>query len=174
MNYRELITTFFIFFLIRFTIYSQPKAVNRDKYRIHITYTEEKIVIDGLLNENIWQIAEKVNHFQRVTPTDTGYAIAQTEVMVGYDESNLYVGAICYDPTPGKRPIQSLRRDFTFMGNDNFACFSTLIMIKPMVLAFTCLLPEHNTIILDMMVTSSTSHGIQSGNRLLKATTTAG
>jgi len=123
MNYKNLITTVLIFSFIKFTIYSQSRAVNRDKYRIHITYTEEKIVIDGLLNENVWKIAEKVNHFQRVTPTDTGYAIAQTEVMVAYDKLNLYVGAICYDPTPGKRPIQSLRRDFTFMGNDNFALF---------------------------------------------------
>ena len=58
-----------------------------------------------------------------MTPTDTGFAIAQTSVMVAYDESNIYLAAICYDPTPGKRPVQSLRRDFSFMGNDNFAVF---------------------------------------------------
>jgi hypothetical protein len=43
--------------------------------------------------------------------------------MVAHDEANIYLAAICYDPTPGKRPVQSLRRDFTFMGNDNFAVF---------------------------------------------------
>jgi len=117
----SLLSLFFI--LNDAVLLGQHKAVNRDRYRIHITYTEEKITIDGLLEENIWQIAEKAVNFQRVTPTDTGYAIAQTVAMIAYDKNNIYVGAICYDPTPGKRPVQSLRRDFTFQGNDNFAVF---------------------------------------------------
>jgi hypothetical protein len=101
----------------------QSKAINRGKYTIHINEVSDKINIDGLLDEETWKSAEKTGKFQRVTPTDTGYAKAQTSVMVSHDESNIYVAALCYDPTPGKRPIQSLRRDFTFMGNDNFAIF---------------------------------------------------
>ena len=101
----------------------QSKAVNRGKYQIHIGHTDEKIDLDGILDEETWKNAEGTGKFQRVTPTDTGYAIAQTRVMVAYDDANLYLAAICYDPTPGKRPVQSLRRDFTFMGNDNFALF---------------------------------------------------
>ena len=104
-------------------LYCHSKAMNRDKYQIHITRIDEKINLDGLLDEKVWQVAEKSGKFQRVTPTDTGFAIAQTTVMVAYDESNIYLAAVCYDPSPGKRPIQSLRRDFTFQGNDNFALF---------------------------------------------------
>lgn len=111
------------FCLITPYLYSQSKAVNRDKYIIHIKEISDKINLDGLLDEETWKAAEKTGKFQRVTPTDTGFAKAQTTVMVAHDESNVYLGAICYDPTPGKRPIQSLRRDFTFMGNDNFAVF---------------------------------------------------
>jgi hypothetical protein len=33
-----------------------------------------------------------------VTPIDTGYAIAKTTVVITYDKSNIYVGAVCYDP----------------------------------------------------------------------------
>ena len=29
----------------------------------------------------------------------------------------------CFDPTPGKRPVESLRRDFNFGKNDNFLVF---------------------------------------------------
>ena len=101
----------------------QSKAVNRDKYNIHINETSDKITLDGLLDEDLWKNAEKTGRFQRVTPTDTGFAKAQTMVMVAHDNSNIYLAAICYDPTPGKRPVQSLRRDFTFMGSDNFAVF---------------------------------------------------
>ena len=79
--------------------------------------------IDGILDEEPWQTAEKLTRFHTVTPTDTGFAKAQTEVMITYDETNFYVAAICYDPTPGKRPIESLRRDYTFSKNDNFMFF---------------------------------------------------
>jgi Domain of unknown function (DUF5916) len=116
-----------IFFLIIITsgivLYGQPKGINRDKYRIHIKQTSEKINIDGILDENSWSTAEPTGKFQRVTPTDTGYAIAQTVVRLTYDELNLYVGIICYDPTPGKRPVESLRRDYNFLKNDNFMIF---------------------------------------------------
>jgi len=123
MKYYKILLIITILHLGNVIIFCQSGAVNRDKYRIHITYTDERMDIDGLLDEEIWQIAEKTGKFQHVTPTDTGYAIAQTEAMVAYDESNIYIGAVCYDPTPGKRPITSLRRDFNFQGNDNFAVF---------------------------------------------------
>ena len=77
---------------------AQSKAVNRDKYNIKIAPTQEKINVDGLLDEDIWKNAEKSGKLQRVTPTDTGYAIAQTSVMIAHDESNIYVSAICLDP----------------------------------------------------------------------------
>ncbi len=105
------------------TLFSQPQGVNREKHRIHIKHTAEKISVDGVFDEETWKSAERSGKLARVTPTDTGYAIAQTEVMLSYDELNIYIAAICYDPTPGKRIIQSLRRDFNFGSNDNFMIF---------------------------------------------------
>ncbi len=101
----------------------QSTGVNREKYRISIKQTSEKMNIDGVLDEESWKRAERTGKFQRVTPTDTGYAIAQTEVMLTYDELNFYVGIICWDLTPGKRPVESLRRDYNFSRNDNFMLF---------------------------------------------------
>ena len=102
------------------TLYSQTKAVNREKYRINISHTDEQIKVDGLLNEESWQGTERAGNFTRVTPVDTGFAVAQTVVYITYDKSYLYVGAVCFDPLPGKRPVESLRRDFEFNRNDNF------------------------------------------------------
>ncbi|HLN54738.1 MAG TPA: DUF5916 domain-containing protein [Bacteroidales bacterium] len=99
---------------------AQTKAVNRDKYRIHILPSNGEMSIDGLLDENSWQHCDSAKNFTRVTPVDTGYAVAQTSVIITYDKSNIYIGAVCYDPTPGKRPVESLRRDFEFNKNDNF------------------------------------------------------
>ncbi len=112
-----------IFLLCSFKLFSQNKGINRDKYRIGISKTDEDIHVDGILDETAWLNSEKAGHFQRVLPTDTGYAIAQTEVKLTYNESTLFVGIICYDPSPGKRPVESLRRDFNFQKNDNFVVF---------------------------------------------------
>lgn len=101
-------------------LFAQQKAVNRDKYRINISHTDEPVKIDGILDEKIWQLSEVAKDFTRVTPTDTGFAIAQTSVVITYDDNNIYIGAVCYDPTPGKRVVESLRRDFEFNKNDNF------------------------------------------------------
>lgn len=119
--------TFFRFFLPAALLFlagqflsGQDKAFNREKYRIHISPANEPIRIDGLLDEASWKVAETAKEFTRVTPTDTGFAYAQTAVLVTYDDHNLYIAAICYDPTEGRRVIQSLRRDFEFNFNDNF------------------------------------------------------
>jgi hypothetical protein len=104
-------------------LFSQTEGINRDKYRINISETNAQINVDGLLDEPVWFSTDIANHFHRVLPTDTGFAIAQTEVRVTYTESTLYIGIVCYDPTPGKRPVESLRRDFAFGKNDNFIVF---------------------------------------------------
>ena len=119
-------TTIAVIILVLFSeayVMSQTRGINRDQYRISIRKTDNPINIDGVLDEEPWMTAERTTEFQRVTPTDTGMAIAKTEVMLTYDKSNLYLGIICHDPTPGKRPVESLRRDFSFMNNDNFMFF---------------------------------------------------
>ena len=40
--------------------------------------------------------------------------------MVAYDETSIYLGITNFDPTPGKRPVESYRRDWSFNSNDNF------------------------------------------------------
>jgi hypothetical protein len=82
--------------------------------------TDQVFKIDGILDEELWSKAEKTSPFFRITPIDTGYAIAQTEVMVAYDDAFIYMGIICYDPSPGRRPAESYRRDWSFNRNDNF------------------------------------------------------
>jgi hypothetical protein len=101
----------------------QSKGINREKYRINISETNNTINVDGILDESVWKTAETTSQFHRVTPTDTGFAISQTEVRLTYTESALYVGITCFDNLPGKRPVESLRRDFSFGKNDNFILF---------------------------------------------------
>ncbi len=112
-----------ILLLCSSTLFGQIKGVNREKYRIGIVKTADHITIDGILDEPVWQSAGRAGQFHRVLPTDTGFAEARTEVRLTYNESTLFVGIVCHDPTPGKRPVESLRRDFAFLKNDNFIVF---------------------------------------------------
>jgi hypothetical protein len=121
-RYSHFLTTA-VFLSFNIILFGQSKGINREKYRINISETSSTINIDGILDEPVWLSADKASHFQRVLPTDTGYAVAQTEVKVLYTESTLYLGIVCFDPSPGKRPVESLRRDFSFMKNDNFIVF---------------------------------------------------
>lgn len=123
MRYFSLLLLVVLLFSGKTFLFAQSNGINREKYRIHISKTDKPIKLDGIFDEEPWLTAERIGNFRRVTPTDTGYAFAQTEVMVTYDQNNLYIAAICYDSVPGKRPIQSLRRDFNFSSNDNFMFF---------------------------------------------------
>ncbi len=114
---------FLLFTISSLNIFSQVHGINRQKQKIHINRISEEIQIDGILDELVWSRAEKAKDFQRVLPTDTGLAKAKTEVMLAYDQTYLYIGIICHDSIRGKRPVESLRRDFKFGKNDNFIAF---------------------------------------------------
>jgi len=102
------------------TNFGQTTPINREAYKLQAKKTDQLIEIDGILDEPIWSQCERTTPFYRILPIDTGYAQAQTEVMIAYDETNIYMGIICHDTLPGKRPAESLRRDWSFGSNDNF------------------------------------------------------
>ena len=104
-------------------LWAQSNTPNRAGYRIHISQTQAPMRVDGLLDEPPWQTAERATHFTRVLPIDTGLASSPSEVMLTYDERFLYLAVIFHDTLPGARPVESLRRDFTFGRNDNFLLF---------------------------------------------------
>ena len=58
---------------------------------LHIQKTEQAITVDGILNETVWQQAEKAKDFFISTPIDTAFAKSKTEVMLTYDDKNLYI-----------------------------------------------------------------------------------
>ena len=113
-----------LYILIGFSLLqAQSEPVNRATFRIDIAATDEEVVIDGELSETVWENAATAKNFFRITPIDTGLATTKTEVKLAYNDDLLFVGIICYDKVLGKRPVESLRRDFSFPKNDNFIIF---------------------------------------------------
>ena len=85
---------------------------------ITIAKTNTPIVIDGILDEEAWQTADKATDFHKQYPADDTTAFTQTEVSLTYDDHNLYVGITCYDKLEGNYIVESLRRDFNDRNND--------------------------------------------------------
>jgi len=91
-----------------------------DGKSLEAKFTEEKIVLDGKLNEEVWQKAAKLNQFTQRELFVGEPASERTEVAVLYDEHNLYIGVWCYDSEPDKIVAKELRRDFSYGLDDNF------------------------------------------------------
>ena len=92
-------------------------------YQYHIRRAASKIVVDGNGDEPAWQQADSAANFQMVLPMDTSLAKIPTVVRMTYDDRNLYILAVCYTNIPGPNMVESLKRDFSFVKNDNFIFF---------------------------------------------------
>ena len=92
-------------------------------YKIHAKKLEGTIKLDGVIDEEDWLKAEKADNFFMVLPYDTGHSAAKSEIRMAYDEKAFYLSLIFHDTIPGKRPVESLRRDWMFNNNDNFLFF---------------------------------------------------
>ncbi|HRH43305.1 MAG TPA: carbohydrate binding family 9 domain-containing protein, partial [Pyrinomonadaceae bacterium] len=66
-------------------------------------------VIDGKLDDEVWKQATVFKDLIQTQPGDNIPASKRTEVYVGYDESNLYVGFKCWDEKDKIRASVTLR-----------------------------------------------------------------
>lgn len=92
------------------------------KRKVGAVKATEEIVLDGILNENTWKTSPVASDFIQSRPDQGKKATQETEVRIAYDEVNLYISAICYEPQ-GKKGIfiQDLRRDFSYSQNELFS-----------------------------------------------------
>jgi hypothetical protein len=95
---------------------------NKD-FIYHVKKSQSAIEIDGIIEESDWQLAPKATDFRLVLPIDTGYAAQPSEILMTYDDKAFYIAQIFYDTIPGKRIMESFRRDFNFGSNDNLLVF---------------------------------------------------
>lgn len=103
-----------LFFAIQLPAQSPPAP----EKSIFVKKTDGEIRIDGILDEATWNRGNTLSDFWQYFPLDSAMANARTEVTMLYDDQFLYVGVKSY--TTGDNYItQSLRRDYSYAGNDN-------------------------------------------------------
>ena len=75
---------------------------------------QQDIIIDGKLNETVWQTGNWQSDFIQRNPNDGIPETYTTKFCVLYDDEYLYIGARAYDPEPQKIvAILSRRDDYT-------------------------------------------------------------
>ncbi|HLT06718.1 MAG TPA: DUF5916 domain-containing protein [Cyclobacteriaceae bacterium] len=112
----------FIIFLLGFSTQLLAQKINSE-YRLHIRKALSTIQIDGVMDEDDWLTADVADNFYMILPIDTSYAEVLTEVRMTYDDKNLYLFVTNFHGLPGPYMVESLRRDFSFLKNDNFLLF---------------------------------------------------
>lgn len=80
---------------------------------IKITKFTAPPVIDGKLDDEAWKTAQVLKDFYQTSPGDNIAASKPTEVMLGYDEKNLYIAFRCFDEK-GKIRATVAKRDNVF------------------------------------------------------------
>ncbi|MBX2914663.1 MAG: carbohydrate binding family 9 domain-containing protein [Cyclobacteriaceae bacterium] len=82
--------------------------------------TTETIVIDGNLNEAVWQQEPAIKTFFRNFPDNDSIAAYSTEVWITYNNEFVYVAARMFRNPRATYSITSLQRDFMVLDNDAF------------------------------------------------------
>jgi len=113
---------FFLFVLAGLPFRLLAQKINND-YRLHVRKAQSTVQIDGVMDEASWLQADVADDFYMILPMDTSYAEVLTEVRMTYDDKNLYLFVTNFHGLPGPYMVESLRRDFSFLKNDNFLLF---------------------------------------------------
>jgi len=81
---------------------------------------QEDPEVDGVLNEECWQIVEKISNFTQRELNEGEPATEKTVVAAVYTNSTIYFGIWCYDSEPDKIVAKEMKRDFDHSTEDNF------------------------------------------------------
>src|SRR5262245_40057614 len=100
-----------------------PEVITRNEAgqaTVRATRLEGTLVIDGALEEPLYQTVASISGFIQVEPTAGEPASEQTEAWVFFDDSNVYVAARLWDSSPESRwVVNEMRRDsFNILQNE--------------------------------------------------------
>ncbi len=81
----------------------------------------EKIIVDGKLDDAVWQRIAPITEFYEYRPQDAVSARFPTEARIAYDKQALYIAVSASDPEPHKIDAPLVRRDQVLGSQDFFA-----------------------------------------------------
>ncbi len=101
------------------SLYSQPQEIV-SKYIDAIPINSKEIVLDGKLDEPLWNNITGIKDFLMQEPIEGGKPTENTIIKIAYDENYLYIGAIFYDSEPDEIKAFKMRKDAPLNTDDRF------------------------------------------------------
>jgi len=83
-----------------------------------ITRTDHPPIIDGIVDEGVWDNASIGSEFTQIEPSEGDPPSEPTEVRVLFDDDNLYIAIRCIDSQPGSIVATEMRRDGSINTDD--------------------------------------------------------
>jgi len=93
-------------------------AQELEKRSVFVKKISDKIQLDGILDEVIWDQAEIATDFWQMFPTDSLRSTNSTTVKLLFDDTHIYIGAKAIG-IGADFMVSSLKRDFSARSNDN-------------------------------------------------------
>ena len=105
--------------LLYFLLLSIPILGQEGQKETLAIKTDESIIIDGLLNESIWEKAPDAYTFIQLRPDRKDPKKIKTSVKILYDDNCVYFGFLCYDTEPDKIVPGTIIIDGNLRGTDS-------------------------------------------------------
>ncbi|MDH3440931.1 MAG: carbohydrate binding family 9 domain-containing protein, partial [Gammaproteobacteria bacterium] len=88
---------------------AQSKFATNDEKEIRVVRVDTAPVIDGKIDEAIWESAEVLTDFHQSRPTEGAAPSERTEVFLLYDDDALYIAARMFDSEPDRIAAPTVR-----------------------------------------------------------------
>ena len=110
----------FVFLLTALVIINPLDSYGQqsEQRSLFVKKIEEKIKLDGVLDEAVWNEADIATDFWQMFPTDSLRSTNETEVKLLYDDTYIYISAYAKG-VDANFMVSSLKRDFSARSNDN-------------------------------------------------------
>ncbi len=101
LSVKPLITTLSLLCMTSVNLVGQEALIQESRRSISAMKVDPgTIIMDGVISENAWVLAEKATDFLQFRPTEGKPATEKTEAWVVYDETALYVAIRAYERDP--------------------------------------------------------------------------
>ena len=88
---------------------------------LRIADPAERPVLDGFLDEPVWQRAPLLSDLKQAEPVEGAEPSERTDVRIVYDERTLFVGVLCRDRDPATIRATIMERDGSLRPDDSIA-----------------------------------------------------
>ncbi|HGY92191.1 MAG TPA: hypothetical protein ENK43_13560 [Planctomycetes bacterium] len=88
---------------------------------VPLTRLETPPQVDGVLDDDIWKKALRIDGFRQVVPIEGAAPSEKTEFQMAYDSENLYIAVRCFEDDPDKIIATQMLRDGDLGSDDRIS-----------------------------------------------------